>query len=277
MANSYDFSIIRIEPDPRRGEVVNIGLVVYLDDGLDVRILPSLNKVHALFGDLDLKELYELPKRLSEWEPILLNNQDPNEPLTLGPVEISERGTFTAPNSEAYQNQVSSLLKTLVYPTRAPRVRAKTSRLATDVKANFRKQKVLGKGEDDLQRKLIVPHYPIAKDQGLYADLALKNGAFQFTEILDFRVSEASLNAKFGEAAVSALTLDKARERFGKETKRIVLYAAKASVDRQITPHLNLVSDHADRVLNYESRADRALFVEDVLSALGEISLLSSL
>lgn len=116
-------------------------------------------------------------------------------------------------------------------------------------------------------------HYPIAEDQDLYADFALKNGEFHFTETLDFRVSEGQLNKKFGEAAVSSLTLDKAVKVFGKKTKRIVLYAATASVEQQIGRHINLVSDHADKVLNYESRADRALFVEDVLTALGENTL----
>ncbi len=203
-----------------------------------------------------------------------MNNQEHDEPLALGPVEISERGTFTAHNNEAYQNQVSGLIKTLVSPTRASRPRKRSSRLATEVKKIFSKRNLLGKSEDDVRSKMIVPHYPIAEDQDLYADFALKNGVFQFTETLDFRVSDASLHSKFGETAVSALTLDKAKKRFGRKTKRIVLYAA--TNDRQIMSHLNLVSDHADKVLNYESRADRALFVEDVLSALGENSLYPS-
>lgn len=269
MANTYDFSIIRIEPDPRRGEVVNIGIVIYSGDGLDVRILPNLRKVHALFGDFNLKELYDLPKSLSEWGSVLLDKQDPNEPLAFGPVEISARGTFTAVNKEVYQSQVSNLLKTLVSPTRAWKQRKHSTRLTTDVKQIFKKQSLLGESADDVLSHLIVPHYPIAEDQDLYADFALKNGVYQFTETLDFRVSDASLHAKFGQTAVSALTLDKAKKRFGKKTKRIVLYAAKASVDRQIIRHLNLVSDHADMVLNFESRSDRAIYVEDVLSALG--------
>ena len=47
MAVTYKYSILQAVPDPRRGERVNVGVVVFLADRLDVRLhlLPS-SKMH---------------------------------------------------------------------------------------------------------------------------------------------------------------------------------------------------------------------------------------
>ena len=44
MANIYKFAIIRVSPDPRRGERVNIGVAIFNSYDIDVRILPSLSR-----------------------------------------------------------------------------------------------------------------------------------------------------------------------------------------------------------------------------------------
>ena len=38
MGRSYDFAIIRFAPDEVRGERLNIGAVVFLEDRLDIRL-----------------------------------------------------------------------------------------------------------------------------------------------------------------------------------------------------------------------------------------------
>ena len=49
MALSFKFSILQAAPDPRRGERVNVGLVVFLKDKVDFR-MPELRKLRALTG-----------------------------------------------------------------------------------------------------------------------------------------------------------------------------------------------------------------------------------
>ena len=50
----YDYAILRVSPDARRGESVNVGVAVFLPHRLDVRILPSLAKVAALAPGFEL-------------------------------------------------------------------------------------------------------------------------------------------------------------------------------------------------------------------------------
>jgi Protein of unknown function (DUF3037) len=97
MARIYSFAIVRVSPDPRRGELVNIGIAVFLPSGLDVRILPSLAKVHALHGELDLSELYGLPDRLATYARIKRSVADRYALIrSVGMVELSDLGQFRA-------------------------------------------------------------------------------------------------------------------------------------------------------------------------------------
>ncbi len=47
MTHIFSFAILKATPDPRRGERVNVGIVVFKPDGLDIRI-PEVGKLRAL-------------------------------------------------------------------------------------------------------------------------------------------------------------------------------------------------------------------------------------
>ena len=42
MARTYKFAVLRATPDPRKGEVINVGIVVFHPETTDIRIAPSL-------------------------------------------------------------------------------------------------------------------------------------------------------------------------------------------------------------------------------------------
>ena len=67
MSDNYQYSVLRVIPNKRRGECVNVGLVVFFNNKIDVRVLPSLNKVRAIDGKVDLSQIFELPELLNEW------------------------------------------------------------------------------------------------------------------------------------------------------------------------------------------------------------------
>ncbi len=51
MARTYDFAVLRLEPDAVRGEVVNVGLVIFNETGVDVRVGEVLTRARALHRD----------------------------------------------------------------------------------------------------------------------------------------------------------------------------------------------------------------------------------
>jgi hypothetical protein len=38
MARSFEFAVLRLAPDPARGEAINLGIVVFIEGDLDIRI-----------------------------------------------------------------------------------------------------------------------------------------------------------------------------------------------------------------------------------------------
>ena len=45
---------------------MNVGLVIFMPEGTDVRLLPTLAKVRALNGRIDLDEIRALPGLIEE-------------------------------------------------------------------------------------------------------------------------------------------------------------------------------------------------------------------
>jgi len=102
----------------------------------------------------------------------------------------------------------------------------------------------------------------------LFADFVARNSQYYFTETLDYRVDRGIQGTKFNETAKAAFVLREAHRQF-ESSSRIVLYAATAKVEIEVTPHLNLLSEFADTFINFESAQDRARYVEALVSALG--------
>jgi len=276
MANIYNFSIIRVCPDQKRGEVVNIGIAVFNRYDIDVHILPSLLKVHALHEEIDLSELYALPQKMNR---IGIGKGSPEEShralRQVGMVELSDLGQFRANNKEQYDEVVADLMSKLVRPTVARTERGtKTSRLRTELRDIIDQAGILGKTKADLAKHKIVQNYPVAPEKGLYADFAGKNSKHYFTETIDYRVSSKSINSeKFNESAKAAFVLYEARRSF-KNSVRTIVYAATRETESSVRTHLNLASEFASDVVNFESAQDRARYMQSLATVFrGELPL----
>lgn len=270
MERTYNFAIIRISPDPRRGELVNIGVVVFLRGRIDVRILSSLAKVQALHGDLDLVKLYDLPRKMEDYVRIKNSVQDRYDLLNrIGMIELSELGRFRTNENLSYDQVVENLIVSLVKPTAALREKTiSVSPLFNQVKKIIKEAKLLGRGVDDIENHKIVQRYPLDKDKGLYADFAGKNSKFYVTETLDYRVDRGIDGNKFNEFAKAALVLREAAQQYD-DSKRIVIYAARDKMEEKLKPHLNLLSEFGTDFINFESANDRARYIMQVASAFG--------
>lgn len=274
MERVYDFAIVRVCPDPRRGELVNIGIVVFGTGLLDVRILPSLAKVRALHGDLDLTELHDLPTRMRD---VVKGQRSAAKKYAIlkdvGMVTLSEMGRFRAHDEQGYARVVEQLLVRLVKPTAGVVERPSSSKLFSQVKGVIRAAKILGKNQGDFENHKLITNYPMSVNKGLYADFAGRNSVSYFMETIDFRVGKGIHGPKFNESAKAAFVL---REAMGQsqDSKRFVLYAATAETERQVNTHLNLLGEFATDFVNFESGQDRARCIGQLAVAFnGELPL----
>lgn len=266
MAHCFRYSVLRVIPDSRRGECVNVGLVVFLDEGVDVRVLPSLTKVSALNGTVDLDQLRDLPSTISEWIPTGDAEYRHTMLKDMGVVSVTEMGEFETDGSpSSYETAVKRLMKTLVQPVSAEiRAVAPGTRLVTTLKAKFRANKILGSDVNDIARHLVVPNYPIDEDEGLFADFVVKNGAYHITETADLRAMSASNIERVRIASLAAIKLHRAKETFGRSTKRYVVYASRRGAPAQAE---NLIGQYADAIFHLDSRKEMASYMEQIMDA----------
>jgi len=271
MATSFNYSVLQLIPDQRRGECVNVGIIVYLADQLDVRILPSLSKVSALNGNFDLQQIYRLKETLNEWTKRYSTAEDKYASLKgFDLIGLSELGWFSAQDMESYEYYVGKLMKDLVSPVSHTHVPlAGSTRLITSLRDKFKKQGILGKEPDDIDRHLVIASYAIDEKEGLYSDFVLKNGHYHVTETADFRLKNAGATHKYRVASFAAIKLDKARMKWEDKTQQFVIYAAHGN--REVLAQLNLLGEYArGGVYNIASRSEMASYMDKMMSAAGK-------
>ena len=176
-----------------------------------MRVSRRLEKTHALSAALSPEALRELVQNLKGLDDRLRHERMEADARIdmlsrVGPLSLSKSGTFEARDLSDYEERISSIMKALVEPEPAlPRVREKRSKLLTQVKTIFRQERVLARKDETLDLHRIVPSYRL--DQGLVADLVLRNGLVQVVETVDATGSEGALRKTIGDIGVSALVL----------------------------------------------------------------------
>ncbi|MBT0725445.1 DUF3037 domain-containing protein [Rosenbergiella sp. S61] len=267
---TYNYSIIRITPNPVRSESVNIGMVVVTPTGPDVRVLESVNKIRAISKEFGTNELERLKSKL---ETLLSDRLTLAEAVNLfqGSINLSEIGTFNASNDFEYEEAVDKINFTFITPEKAKKKTVVSQkRIITELKSQFSRYGIMGKNIDDIYNHKVVQNYPLSHDQGLYAELILKNGIYHLTETLDLRV--ADIKQKTGESAFKAITMNAARNLWNKEVNTILVYAADFSTERVNSQQLALASSYSDKTFNLLSNEDMGHYFNHMLSAAGMIN-----
>ena len=142
MAHSYSFAIVRLGTDDARDERLNVGLVVFTGDKLDVRVGRRVDKVRALSAGIDIADLRDLVGNLAQLDEVLQKGQvweisDRHEQLrAVGPVSLTP-ACFVVENASDYEARVSSILQAMVYVEPAPRVVRQVIKVARTGKASF--------------------------------------------------------------------------------------------------------------------------------------------
>ena len=242
-------------PDPRRGERVNVGIIVFLNDKIDVRFA-ELSKVHALAGGdwnayaADVRrrliDQYNVSKQAEE----LIRATPRFDPI----FQASDLGWLSINSEKEYDAQIKEILTNLVMRPKTE-TRQKSTRINTEISLQLRSFKVLAKRDETIKTHRVVRNFYISKKEELIADFALKNGAWHITATLDLRKSHVLIN----EAALKAITLDKARQIYKSNVKLIGVYAAPKGA-QQFKAHIELLRDYSDKAYNWEDESERKAF-----------------
>jgi hypothetical protein len=184
----------------------------------------------------------------------------------VGPLVLSRLGTFTALDAGEYEDRLSSVMKRMVESEPAPKkVRTKRSKLLTQLKADLRQERVLAKKDETLDSHRVVSGYEF--DEGLVADLVLKNGALHVIETVDASSEDEQARRAISDIAVAAIVMERARMKFGeKETLARLVYQASASLEKATRPALDAASHQGAELINWSSVSDRQKFIHSIAS-----------
>ena len=255
-----------------RGERLNIGVIVFDEHGSDVRLSRRLDRVRVMSAALDPEAVSILANELANLDAS--NLRDGMETVSdrlnalsgIGPLALSELGTFAADKSGGYEERVQQILRHYVEPEPAlSKVVKKKSKLFSEVKNAFKSQRVLAAKDEGLDSHRILVSHEI--NEGLFADLILKNGVYHVVQTVDFQSSERALRRSISSIAVSALVLESARMRFGPETKSRIVYQAPSVIEQLARPSLDAAQHQGAELINWASIEDKRKFI-NTMSAL---------
>jgi len=270
MARWYSFSVARLSAHPSRAERLNVGLVVFNEDRLDVRPARNLEKIRAISAAVDVQAVRMSMLRLDQLDRIVqseghLELGDRFAALqTISPLELSQLGRFECRSTDSYEQAVAGILMRLVEPEPAKIIKPiRRSHLLSSLKAALKNERVLAKKGDDLSSHRVVPSWQLA--EGLSADLVLKNGAMHVIETVDAQSDEISVRKLVSDIAVSALVLEQARMIFGDQaTKARLVYSASASNEAIAKPSLRAAEHQGTELINWASHDARLKFITEI-------------
>lgn len=252
MTNIFKYSIIRVEPDLRRGERVNVGIVIFKKDSVDVRILDSRKATMLASTGWDT-HIRDFTSHLETFQNILPSPEDIAKAVSgLDPqINLTSIGWFKANSEVGYEAEITRLGKALV--KRPPQFRSKRdSSVATEITSKFKSALIMAGRNDDIGSGLVIKNYLVDADTELTADFALKNGRLHLTSTLDLTSSAPQFNT----AAKKAITLDMAKRRDA-NVKAYGVYAIAPGREQEVKEHIAILGDYSDEIFNWHDPSQR--------------------
>jgi hypothetical protein len=263
MAHTFKYAVLMAIPDARRGERVNVGLIVFLNDHIDVRF-SELSKIRALAGGYWDDYATDVKRRLierfaSSKEAEAVISRSPE----LDPVfHASDLSWLSIDAPEEYENRIKEILAALVNKPKAP-TKPQSRRINTEIARQLSQYKILARPDDPIDSHKVHRDFVVSREEDLVADFALKNGAMHITATLDFRRAHVRLD----EAALKAIVLNKAASVFADGVRLLGVYAATPDMSQQFKPHLELLKDYAHDTYNWLDAEQRSTFTTGIQRA----------
>jgi Protein of unknown function (DUF3037) len=275
MVHSYKYAIAQLHANPMRGERLNVAIVVFGPDHLQVHRARNLDKLRAISGALDVAVVDQALSNLCAIDQGGLEEglSTPEERLemlqTMSPIGFSTFGQFAAPDASAYDQAVLRLLGQLVEPEPAQKAAhpVRKTRLLSSLKSAFRAEKILAAKGEGIDSHRIVADEPLA--DGLNADFILKNGAMHIVQAVDASHTDRIRKA-IQEIGVSALVFEQAKMQFGEaKTQARLVYSASSQLEASLRPALYAAEHQGTELVNWESQDQKTKFIVR-MSALAE-------
>ncbi|MCI1193520.1 hypothetical protein MOJ79_16940 [Calidifontimicrobium sp. SYSU G02091] len=277
MTQAHEYQLLAIK-HPTRGESLNVGLMLWAE-GLP-RIFPATSAQRLAALDPNLPRLPVVAALLDGSLQDRLHaalQQQPDETgarqtllgLLLRPIVALPPAQIFAADSQELQERIGQILDLYV---RRPALQVKAahrpakraSRLYNEIKLWLKQHHAFSTRVEDISEGKVVAHYPVNPQSGLYADLAVMNGALHAVEVLDLRGAQHLTPTLRGEAAIKGITLDAAREHL--DGRRIaVVSASDYAVAR---PAISLISRYADDLIDMTEPSGRQRLADFIAGAL---------
>lgn len=258
----FDYSILRYCPNSIRGEIVNIGLVVFRQSGIDTRIINNSMKIKILD---DTSELDDLVNFETAARKLCSFAETPNEQFLMlksisGAIRVSDRNSFSIQDISEYSKKVDRLYVDLVKPYSLRQRQISTSRLHTRIRQEFSKLEILGKEKADIDNHKVIANYEINDKSGITADFMLKNGKFHMTEVIDFNVNDT--NQKLKETSLKMMSFMEGQRHIANDIGRYLVYAASKEKIKDVSNHISLAEDYSDLMFNFDSTTEKAKYYQ---------------
>lgn len=272
----YEYAILMFRPSRfMRPDAVAAGIVVKKRNQLDIRI-PWQTKLSAIMPSMTPRMVHEAEASLRQ-----MAERAPEETWAMLPemphfsVDTSAPGWFEVNAPDEYEQRVNEILDTQVRAPRKKSERDGVTRLQTDIRAWFKKNDMLGRRAEDMDKRKVVPRVPIRDNQDMRVDFAWKNGAINFAVTSDLRADSLSaMEMKSRAALASILMLEGKRAWHGKGH---AVYAADAANERKAQASIMLLDSYCDgRIYNFLSADDMARFYSAIAEDIGRPTIAES-
>lgn len=266
MATVFNYAVLMAIPDPRRGERVNVGIVVFTPGSLDVR-LTEMGKIKALTGSDWSAYASSAARRLKERFPsseaaqAAMASSEVFDPI----LRATTPAWFAIDSINDYEARVRDILSSLVVRPKQTPVKAKTTRINTEIARELKQSSVLATHDETIESHKVVRDYFVEDE--LRADFAQQNGVLRVAATLDLRRPHVNIR----EATLKAIVLDRAKKIYV-DARRIGVFAALPDEIPNFKQHLELLHDYSDEVFNWEVVEERRGFMQFVQSGFPAIN-----
>lgn len=267
---TYDYSLVKYMPSAKRGEIVNIGILVFNGKEIDLRLLNGAAKLRLLDGNSSTDDIFIIEDAVNEAKKLCNNKDELLSFLSLfkSAFTLSPPAKFSIDHHAQYEDQVQRLFNDLVKPYSTRERSPRTSRIQTLIKNKFESLNILAKSSEELSYHKVVQNYNFSDKSGFSADFLLKNGKFHISEVIDYNVND--LNAKFKETTLKVMTFMEGKKHLGDDTGCYFVYSASAQIEQEIQSHLNLAQDYSESIYNIASKADERSYFEMIARLAGQ-------
>jgi Protein of unknown function (DUF3037) len=269
MAHFFDYALIQLIPYAHRGERLNVGIVVFKDNSIDVRINTSSTILN--YFNVSTRSLDWVVDRIKESDDVKLKSSDRFLLQSqFSAYQLSEMGWFSAETEYQYENRIGDILKEYVEQPKIKKFGKKSSVIAGQLRSMFKEHDVFSRNISDLEKHKVIQNVPVGPSGRLTVDFLLKNSKYHATETFDIKESDHVGVADIKNAALINVTFSYAKHALSHSNVACYLvYSASLVVEKTAEPALVIAKRDASDIFNLESREDKNRYLDTMLNAAG--------